>query len=98
MKLCSIYSCLTVKKYKNPPWETRVIVENNVASFFQDTVYNQFNWVKWVMITAMTGKILSVSIVHCTFHDCTKFRIFFKKYFDPIITDIKICEYDFYNK
>jgi len=28
----------TVKDYKNPPRETRVIVENNVASFF---------WTRW---------------------------------------------------
>ena len=33
----------TVKNYKNPPRETRVIFENNVASFFPDTVYFLFS-------------------------------------------------------
>ena len=40
MLLCSIHSCFQRwKNYKNPPRETRVIVEKNVASFYPDTVY-----------------------------------------------------------
>ena len=36
----SVYSCFQrYKNYKNRPRNARVVVENNVASFFPDTVY-----------------------------------------------------------
>ena len=41
MLLWSIYSCFQwYKNYKNRPRNARAVVENNVASFFPDMVYN----------------------------------------------------------
>jgi len=41
--LWSVYSCFQrYKKYKNRPSNARVVVENNVASFFPDTVYIEY--------------------------------------------------------
>ena len=52
------------KNYKNPPRETRVIVENNVSSFFLDMVYvlHYVMWLRYVVLYSKNCRIFGTAV------------------------------------
>jgi len=66
MWLWSVHSCFQwYKNYKNRPRNARVVVKNNVASFFPDTVYSillRFQRYTNLLRTYLTGTVCDEKI------------------------------------